>query len=231
MTRPRIPAVLLSTAAIAAVAIPAAGAATHRSSDRDHDGMPTRWEQSHGLNAHRNDARKDRDHDGLRNLAEFKAGTNPNDADTDNDGIRDGAEDAGTVVSFAGGVLTLKEFSGATITGTVTDATEIECDGDGRASERSRGDDGERGDGGEQGRGGDRGEHGDDGDRHENGAGDDEQDDDAPTGTTGATGSTGATGASGSCGPESLVPGARVDEARLAVTRAGHTFTKVELAG
>ncbi len=75
----------LSTAALTVPAVAA-------SSDRDHDGMPNRWESRHGLNPNRNDARGDKDHDGLRNLAEFKHHSNPRDEDSDNDGVDDGDE-------------------------------------------------------------------------------------------------------------------------------------------
>jgi len=102
-------------------------ARTHR--DRNHDGLPDRWERSHHLSLKVNQARRDQDHDGLRNRAEFVAGTNPRDADTDNDGIDDAAEDAGKVVSFdaASGQLSIMLFNGDVVTGTVTADTEIEC--------------------------------------------------------------------------------------------------------
>jgi len=60
--------------------------------DSDHDGMPNRWESTHGLNPHRANAKADPDHDGLRNIGEFRAGTKPHDEDTDNDGDDDGDE-------------------------------------------------------------------------------------------------------------------------------------------
>ena len=102
-------------------------ARTHR--DRNHDGLPDRWERAHHLSLKVNQARRDQDHDGLRNKAEFVAGTNPRDADTDNDGVDDAAEDAGKVVSFdaATGQLTIMLFNGDTVAGTVNADTEIEC--------------------------------------------------------------------------------------------------------
>src|SRR6476659_4075249 len=69
-----------------------ATAATAGSADADHDGMPNRWEASHGLNPHRANAGGDKDHDGLRNIAEYHQGTDPADEDTDNDGDDDGDE-------------------------------------------------------------------------------------------------------------------------------------------
>ncbi|GAB1692699.1 hypothetical protein KRM28CT15_45020 [Krasilnikovia sp. M28-CT-15] len=73
----------------------AALAAAPRSSmrDRDHDGMPDRWERANHLNPRRNDAKADPDRDGLTNLQEYKVGSSPRRADADRDGIRDGAED------------------------------------------------------------------------------------------------------------------------------------------
>ena len=84
--------IVTAVCAFALLAVPAAASATPR--DRDHDGMPTRWERSHHLNPNRNDAAKDPDRDGLRNLAEFRSHTDPRDADTDNDGVNDANEDA-----------------------------------------------------------------------------------------------------------------------------------------
>lgn len=270
MTRHHLPIALLSAAAVAALALPAVGAgAGDRTRDRDHDRMPDRWERAHGLKVARDDARRDRDQDGLRNLAEYRAKLDPRDADTDDDGVRDGAEDAGTIVSFTGGVLVIKTFGGESLTGRVTGRTEIECDGGPPARPRSAGEDAGddhrgrgRGRGADDERAGDDQRNGDDdgspgGDQRD---GDDERtdggdrrhdgDEHAGTGTTGATGPTGATGATGTggsvnrrdddgrpedaadddCGTAALVAGARVDEAKLAVTRAGRVWREVELA-
>jgi len=60
--------------------------------DRDDDGMPNRWENTHGLNPDVANANRDKDHDGLRNLAEFTRAADPADEDTDNDGHDDGDE-------------------------------------------------------------------------------------------------------------------------------------------
>ncbi|MCW3039803.1 MAG: hypothetical protein JWM31_1708 [Solirubrobacterales bacterium] len=209
---------LAGLAALAAVALP--GAASARGTDRDHDHMPDRWESAHHLSTHRNDARRDADRDGLKNLAEFRAGTDPQQADTDKDGIRDGAEQAGTIVSFTGGVLTLSLFDGTTLAGTVDDATQIECDEavpattTTPAAPRSRGSD----DGEDDARaeppatpaaGGGSGNHGrgDDGDQEES-AGED---------------------AGGDCSPAALVTGAKVDEAVVALGTTGKRFRKIEI--
>lgn len=204
------PAVVL--AAVAACAVPAA-TATAGTTDRDHDHMPDRWERSHHLNTHRNDAARDADRDGLRNLAEYRAGTDPRDRDSDDDGLSDKAEHAGTVASFANGTLTLTLFDGTTLTGTVDGRTEIECDdaaaptapapatGTSTAALRHDGADDrddDRGDDDRRGRDGDEAE-------------DENEDED------------------GGCTTAALVPGATVDEAVVAVTAAGRAFRKIEL--
>jgi hypothetical protein len=129
--------------AVAAAALTPAAA---QASDRDHDGMGDRWEQRH----HVRSAVKDTDHDGLRNRGEFRHKSDPRDADTDDDGLRDGAEvetgndpcdrdsdddgrrddneNAGTVKSFDGTTLVIALADGSEVSGTVTDATEVECD-------------------------------------------------------------------------------------------------------
>lgn len=76
---------VLSTAALTVPSYAASG-------DRDHDGMPNRWEARHGLNPDRADASGDKDGDGLTNLQEFHHRSNPVDEDTDNDGDDDGDE-------------------------------------------------------------------------------------------------------------------------------------------
>jgi hypothetical protein len=96
--------------------------------DRNHDRIPDRWEKRHHLSLHVNQARRDQDHDGLRNRAEFRAKLNPRDDDSDNDGLEDGDENAGTILSFANGVLKISVFGDQVMSGTVTDATEIECE-------------------------------------------------------------------------------------------------------
>jgi len=78
---------LLGIAGPFALAVPSASAA-----DRDHDGMPDRWERRHGLDPHVDDARRDRDHDGLRNIGELRHSADPLDEDSDGDGDDDGDE-------------------------------------------------------------------------------------------------------------------------------------------
>ncbi len=207
----------VAVAALAALTVPV-GTSAAKPADRDHDKMPDRWERTHKLNTHRNDARKDTDRDGLKNLAEFRAHTDPRDADTDDDGIKDGKERAGTIVSLTDGVLKLTLFGGSTFTGNVDDRTEVECEtppaapAPAPASARVRhgGDDNN-----ESGTSGDD-ESGDDGAVRE--VGDDEGDDDS-----------GDDEQEGGCSLADLKPGARVDEARIALTSAGVRFAKIEL--
>ena len=143
--------VLVAVFALALLAVPATADAARR--DRDHDGLPDKWEKKFHLSTTKKNARKDPDHDGLRNIGELRHRTNPRDADTDNDaledgneievgddprdpdtdndGIEDGDERAGTVQSFdsSTGALTILLADGqTTVSGTVTSSTEIECD-------------------------------------------------------------------------------------------------------
>ena len=94
-------------------------------------------------------ARRDQDRDHLRNLGEFRQGTSPRDADSDDDGLRDGKEhgvgddptdedsdgdgvedgdeNAGTIASFDGTTLTINLAAGGSVSGQVTERTEIKC--------------------------------------------------------------------------------------------------------
>jgi hypothetical protein len=150
----------IATAAATTLAVTASlGLASVASAkDRNHDRIPDRWEHAHHLSLHVNQARRDQDHDGLNNRGEFRAHFNPRVADTDGDGIPDGEENAGTIASFDNGVLTINLAGGGTLTGLVTQDTEIECGDMAQAS-----DDGGDGDD----------DHGD----HHGGGGDDGDDD------------------------------------------------------
>lgn len=72
--------------------VPAAAQAARRA-DRNHDGLPDRWERAHHLSLKVNQAPRDQDRDGLNNKQEYAAHTDPRDTDTDGDGLRDGFED------------------------------------------------------------------------------------------------------------------------------------------
>ena len=118
-----VAALALSLAALAALGI---------AKDRNDDGIPDRWEKRHHLTLKVDQARRDQDSDALRNRGEYEAGMDPRDEDTDGDGIDDGDEGAGTITAWDPdtGELTINMFGGDTVTGTVTDDTEIECRND-----------------------------------------------------------------------------------------------------
>jgi hypothetical protein len=74
------------------VSLVAPGAAVAASTDRDHDGLPDRWERRHDLSTAKPSAKGDPDRDRLSNLREHRLRTDPRRADTDRDGLGDGAE-------------------------------------------------------------------------------------------------------------------------------------------
>lgn len=76
--------------AIALLALPSFAAA--KAKDRNHDGIPDRWEKTHHLSLKVNQAHRNQDHEGLDNREEFENGTNPRAADTDEDGLTDAQE-------------------------------------------------------------------------------------------------------------------------------------------
>jgi hypothetical protein len=152
---------VLVAAVIGLMVVALPGAASAR--DRNRDKIPDKWEKRHSLSLHKNQAKRDQDRDGLKNRQEGKAGDDPRDSDSDNDGVEDGDEGAGTIASFQDGVLTINLFNGGSISGLVTDATEVKCDnGDDQGDE-----DGD----------GEGGHHGDTGDGDGDGTGDDVGDD------------------------------------------------------
>ena len=75
------------------------------------------------------DGREDRDRDGLRNAGEDATGNDPVDKDTDDDGTTDGLEQAGVVSAYdeSSGELTIDLANGGSVTGLVTDDTDVEC--------------------------------------------------------------------------------------------------------
>lgn len=87
----RLPLSLLAVSAVLAATTATGAHAASRDSDRD--GIPNRFERSHGMNPRSAaDARRDFDRDGLTNLREYRLGTKLRDEDTDNDGHDDGDE-------------------------------------------------------------------------------------------------------------------------------------------
>jgi hypothetical protein len=87
----KIKLLLFGVVLAALLALPAAAMA--KSHDRDHDGLPDKWEHKFHLSTHKKSAKGDPDKDGLNNLGEFKSGTNPRKADTNNDGVNDANAD------------------------------------------------------------------------------------------------------------------------------------------
>lgn len=186
--------------------------------DRNNDRIPDRWEKRHHLSLHHNQARRDQDNDGLKNRAEFRAGTNPRDDDSDNDGTEDGDENAGTILSFADGVLKITVFGQSDpLVGLVDDSTEIECE-HASATASSEGPD-ESGDD----ESGD--DHGDDGpgdeagDDHGDDAGDDDQGEDEDDDRFDEQ----------PCGTDQLTAGMKVKEAELRLVGGKAVFEKLEL--
>jgi hypothetical protein len=136
------------------------------------------------------------------------------------------SDNAGTVASFANGVLTLTLNDGSTVSGMVTSTTEIECHGVSSHDLRTSGD---GGGGGSHGRGD---QHSDDqhsGDRHGGSSGHGNGGDDNRSGDDNGGDDDNGAGAP-TCNMSSLVTGAAVHEAELRVNSSGSTFAKVELA-
>jgi hypothetical protein len=189
-----------------------------RVADRNHNGIPDRWERK--FRVHK--ATADPDRDGVTNIGEFHNGTNPRDADTDNDGIDDGDDDAnhdgiedgdeqsGTIDSFDGTTLTVKLVNGDTLKGVVNDGTEIECENPAPTTATTRDDGGD--------------ESGDD--NSGPGSTTSGQSSDDPGDVNDDQGEN-----EGNCGKEALTAGTIVKEAELHLTSAGAVFDEIELGG
>lgn len=208
--------------AIAMLVLPAIAAAK----DRNHDRIPDRWEKRHNLSLKVNQAGRDQDRDHLRNRAEFLAGDNPRNSDSDGDGIPDGNENAGTIQSFdaATGKLTIALFGGETLSGMVTEQTEIECGNESSAKVSDNGGD-ESGDAPDE-----AGEEpGDDSGDEADESGDDSGPGSPNSGPGDGEGDDNTAGAS--CTTADMTEGATVKEAEVKLENGGATFEKVELAG
>jgi hypothetical protein len=237
--RPRLGMTLLALAlgALALLAMPGLAAAK----DRNHDRIPDRWEKRHKLSLKVNQARHDQDGDHLRNRGEFLAGDNPRDRDSDDDGTMDGAEQAGTIASFDAetGRLVIDLFGGDTVSGFVTDGTEIKCeDSTSTASTSSEGSDSGEAEPGDDNGGEGEVEPGDDNGGHgeeagdDNGGGDQGEDNSGPGSDNSGPGHDGDDDHGARiCTTAELVPGAVVEEAELQVENGQATFEEVELSG
>jgi hypothetical protein len=148
----------LAAALVVAASLLFTAAAGAHSGDRNRDRIPDRWEKQHHLSLKVKQTRRDQDRDGLNNLGEYRSHTDPRDGDSDDDGVGDDQENAGTIASFTNGVLTVNLGKGGTLSGLVTDQTELECHG---STATASGDDDPGDDDHGDGQWGD-GEHGDD---------------------------------------------------------------------
>jgi hypothetical protein len=220
----------LALGALALLAMPGLAAAK----DRNHDRIPDRWEKRHKLSLKVSQARLDQDRDHLRNRAEFLAGDDPRDHDSDDDGVADGHERAGTIASFdaSSGRLVIDLFGNGTVSGLVTDQTEIECGDHGSASASSEGSGS-----GEVEPGDDRGGEGEEepgDDRGDDEVGDDRHDDNSGPGSENSGPGRGDENDEDEdrvCTTAELVPGAVVEEAELRLTDGQAVFEEVELSG
>ena len=216
---------ILVAALVGVLAIALPGTASAR--DRNHDKIPDKWERAHHLSLHKNQARRDQDRDKLKNRQEFKAGTNPRKSDTDGDGVPDGEENAGKIASFDGTTLTINLFNGGSVSGMVTDNTEIKCE----AADNDQGDDNDdqgdddNGDNSGSGGGGDdvrsahaMSTHSDDGGGGDDNSGSGSGDDDSS-----------GEGNGEDCTTADLTPDTVVREADLELSNGQATFEEVEL--
>jgi hypothetical protein len=217
----------LALGALALLAMPGLAAAK----DRNHDRIPDRWEKRHHLSLRVEQAGLDQDRDHLRNRAEFLSGDDPRDHDSDDDGVADGDEQAGTVASFDAGTgrLVIDLFGTETVSGLVTDATEIECEDHASASISSEGSGSGDDNGGE--------EQGDDRDGDNSGPGSENSGPGSANSGSGGDNSGPGRGDESddeedrACTTAELVPGVVVEEAELRIADGQAVFEEVELSG
>ena len=208
----------LVAAAVGLMVVALPGTASAR--DRNHDRIPDKWERHHHLSLRKNQASRDQDRDKLKNRQEFKARTDPRDADTDGDGVPDGEENAGKIASFDGTTLTIDLFNGSSISGTVTQSTEIQCEAQG-----------DNNDTGDDNGGDDNNDTGDD--NGGSGGGDDSSASSAMTTSDDSGddngGDTGDDNGGAQCTTADLNPGTIVQEADLNLSNGQATFEEIEL--
>jgi hypothetical protein len=225
-------ALLAALGALALLALPSVAAAKDRNNDR----IPDRWEKRHHLSLQVKQTARDQDRDHLDNRGEFQAGNDPRDSDSDNDGVTDGNENAGTIASYdpTTGRLVITLFGGDTVSGTVTEETQIKCGHDCQGGH----DDGEDSSAAASHNDGEHSAPNDEGNSGPGsgppGQGDDENDD--PPGHDGtppgaSEGPGHGADNSADCTAAALVVGAVVEEADLSLENGVATFTDIELAG
>jgi hypothetical protein len=220
----------LALGALALLAMPSLAAAK----DHNHDRIPDRWEKRHHLSLTVNQARHDQDGDHLRNRGEFLAGDNPRDRDSNDDGVMDGEENAGTVASFDAetGRLVINLFGGDTVSGLVTEGTEIECEDHSSASLSSEGSSGDDNSGqGEIEPGDDKGDEGEVEPGDDKGGDDNGVDNSGPGSQNSGPGRGDDEDDAGNCTSAELVTGAVVQEAELRIANGQAVFEEVELSG
>jgi hypothetical protein len=230
--------ILVAALALAALSVAAVASADrgHRG-DRNHDGLPDRWERHHHLSLKVNQAHRDPDRDKLDNRNEFRHGTDPNKRDTDDDGVRDRDEvnPAGTIASFDNGVLTITLRNGQSVSGRVTADTEIECENEDEANAMAARDGGDDNSGPGSSSSGREEEN-------ENEAEVEVEVEQSVTTTTTPPSSNSGPGSANSgagneddnedraCGTDALRQGATVKEAEAKLTSNGLMFEEIELA-
>ena len=218
------------TASLLTLALVPAGAMA-KAGDSDHDGLSNKRERQLHTNAHKADT----DGDGLKDGMELKTGNDPRDRDTDNDGVRDGAEHAGMVASFSGGMLTIKLASGKTISGKLDDGARMSCESESEhATEnashhrRNRGASASMAKNGQSGGGSNTADDTSGRNGNDNGAENETENENEVENEHAAENEAGDDKGA-DCSMADIASGTAVHEAKLIVTSAGITFTKVEL--
>jgi hypothetical protein len=92
--------------------------------DQNHNRVPDKWEQAHGLSLKANQADRDPDGDDLANRYEWYAQTDPHKKDTNGNGVMDGRDVIGKIKSYGfegtkrGWMIRIRLNNGRVLTGT-----------------------------------------------------------------------------------------------------------------